>query len=280
MHQHHGLQVVLATGFATAIAGTHQDAKIIPAPAFRSHRPFLIVPYLRGAGDVLVASLPDVCPFAEQSGGCVLRRVHERARKTGPGHPIQVMRCRTHDRCFTLYPPGHAPYQRFAIERRAPDGGLLVVEGETDPVRTDFGGTVFEAGLDGKEGRAWRRCSSSEDEYDRWWGRQGRHQRLAGELLGVAAGVSAQERERVAALLGVGMLTLEEAGRDWHDGYRTRGRAITLVLRCVRRTFGRMLRLLHAGFLSRRWGRPMLWHAGRRTVETLPFPPPGTPQPP
>jgi len=92
--------------------------------------------------------------------------------------------------------------------------------------------------------------------------------------------VSAQERERVAALLGVETMTLAEAGRDWDHGYRARGGAIARVLRRVRRTFGRMLRLLHAGFLFGRWGRPMLWRDDRRTVETLPFPPSGTPPPP
>lgn len=227
-----------------------------------------------------MASIPDRCPLGARSGGCALRRVHERPRKTGPRHPLLVMRCGTHGRCFTLYPPGHAPYQRYAVERRGPEGELLVVEAGSDPTRVDFSGTLFEAGLDGEAGRAWPRRSASASGCERWWPRQERHQLWAGEVLGVASGVSAPLRERIAAVLGVATLSLEAAGRDWGKGYRVRGCAIMHVLRGMRRTLGRMLRLLHVGFLARRWGLPMLWREERRTVETLPFPPPGTPPSP
>jgi len=236
------------------------------------------VRYRAGAGGDLVAAIPDRCPFAaEDDGSCELGRVHERPRKTGPCHPLQVMRCRTHARCFTLYPSGFAPYQRIGVERRGPEGSLLVPDAGADATSLDFSGTIFEAALDGARGQAWRRESSGDGEG--WWGTQGRHLQMAGELFGVASSVDTQLRERLGALLEIDTLSLSESSAVWSEGYRSRSRAILGVLARLRRTPGRVLRLLHAGFLAGRWGRPLWWRDGRRIVETLPFQPPGRASP-
>jgi hypothetical protein len=55
-----------------------------------------------------------------------------------------------------------------------------------DGLREEFEGTVFDAALDGAEGRAWARASDGKLP-DRWWSTQGRHLRLASRLLGMIA---------------------------------------------------------------------------------------------
>jgi hypothetical protein len=74
-----------------------------------------------------------------------------------------VVRCRTHAGAFTLYPPGHVPYGRQAVEPLAPDGGRLLgerTEGEpNDPLEQQLAGGLFDAALDAAAGRCWSRCS-------------------------------------------------------------------------------------------------------------------------
>lgn len=235
--------------------------------------------YRRGPDDVLVPEIPDECPFVGGGDGpCVLRGVHDRPRKTGPCHPLRVMRCETHGRCFTLYPLGYAPYQRVGVEQRGPDGSLLVLDGDQQAAQVDFSATLFEAALDGAEARAWRR-RPSQASCDRWWATQGRRLLRAGAMLGVGPDVSDSQRVRTAALLGVETLLLKESTARWQQGYRARGQAVTAVLCRMGRSVGRALRLLHAGFLAGHWGCPMFWHDGRRLVEILPFQPPGTAAP-
>jgi hypothetical protein len=38
-----------------------------------------------------------------------------RERKTGPGVPLRVIFCHSHNRYFTVYPMGHVPYSRMAM---------------------------------------------------------------------------------------------------------------------------------------------------------------------
>ena len=38
-----------------------------------------------------------------------------RDRKTGPEHPLRVVRCLTHENAFTLYPEGFVPYGRVPV---------------------------------------------------------------------------------------------------------------------------------------------------------------------
>jgi len=38
-----------------------------------------------------------------------------RERKTGPGIPLRLIFCRSHNRHFTVYPMGHVPYSRMPM---------------------------------------------------------------------------------------------------------------------------------------------------------------------
>ena len=114
--------------------------------------------------------------LAGEAGECRVRRAGWRERKTGPQHPLQKVRCRTHGVAFTLYPVGHIPYAREPVlcqsssrsdDPRATLVGAAVaasrgehwfdelIEDESGPVRRTqmrrIARVAFVAGLDGVE---------------------------------------------------------------------------------------------------------------------------------
>jgi len=235
----------------------------------RSHRPFIVTSYVVGSDGEVGPEMPSSCPAGACRGErCRLSRHHRRRRKTGPGHPLAVIACRTHGVAFTLYPPGYGPYRRQPVERLSPDGRALGVE--TDPDVVEFAGTLFEAASDARAGRAWARDGAGDRPQEHWWSTQGRHLRLAARLVGVAVELAEKLRERVAAALSVGMLTLREKSKA--RGYREIGEAVCAVLAELGRGPRRSRRLLLCGHLVGRWGEPMHWDARRGVLRRSPFP--------
>ena len=140
--------------------------------------PYVLVP---GQPDgVLVASVPATCPLSVElpdAGPCRMRAHHLRERKTGPCHAVQVVICRTHGCAFTLYPPGHVPYGRYAVVPVSRDADLLRIaaddlgqpSGRAAGARPRGGApqrpseripwetTQFVAALDAAAGHAWPR---------------------------------------------------------------------------------------------------------------------------
>jgi hypothetical protein len=207
---------------------------------------------------------------------CDVRPHHLRPRKTGPRHPLLVVTCRSHKASFTLYPPGFAPYQRTPVLSLPPDGGT-VLPGEANEPLEAFRGTLFEAALDAKEGKAWSR-NSERDVPASWWSTQGRHIAVASRLLGVAREIGDRAREAIAAVLSVACLVLRDQSRSLGRGYRSKGEAICVVLDALgARTCAE--RLLFAGYATGLWARPWTWDPSRRCLASLPFPAPGTEAP-
>ncbi len=139
----------------------------------------------------LSPEVPTVGPCGQYDAHpCRLYAHHDRPRKTGPCFPIRVMCCRTHGRCFTLYPPGHVPYGRQRLAPVAPDGNPLVSAKGAERFR----GTLFEAALDAAEGQVWphRYCDGSP--LPRFPTQLVHLVRGAG-LVGVAPGLDARQRE-------------------------------------------------------------------------------------
>lgn len=234
----------------------------------RSHRPFIVTPYVVGRGGDFEAEMPSSCPLGARAGErCRLFLHHHRRRKTGPSHPLAVIACRTHGIGFTLYPPGYGPYRRQPVERLSPDGRRLGVEDEAEAA--ELAGTLFEAASDARAGRAWARDGAGDRPPERWWSTQGRHLGLAARLVGVAAELAEKMRERVAAALSVGTLTLREHSKA--RGYRELGEAVCSVLAAVGGGPHRSRRLLACGHLVGRWGEPMHWDARRAVLRPSPF---------
>ena len=128
----------------------------LPLGGFRQ-RGFQISPYVEADGGRLrpAAGLRQ-CPKANGAEVCRLRKSGFRPRKTGPCYPIAVSGCGTHDRYFTVYPPGFEPYAR---ERHAPvdNAGQVVKEVEVTPAREAWRGTIFPRPHRGERGQSLAR---------------------------------------------------------------------------------------------------------------------------
>jgi hypothetical protein len=158
-----------------------------PAPRLR---PFVYAPYLPLDGSWAPCSLPALCPWASSQPclPCAVRLDHWRPRKTGPCFPLAVLRCRPHERAFTLYPCGFVPYAQVPLAPVTPAGNPVFCADEPDPAAPQpdepdpaapqpdeplcapvpaptggakalgaWRGTLFDAALDAAAGNAWRR---------------------------------------------------------------------------------------------------------------------------
>ena len=247
----------------------------------RARRDFVVTPYFPDAWGGLEPERPALCPLGVGGGGvCEIGEHHRRDRKTGPCFPLVVLSCRTHRLGFTLYPPGHAPYQRQAVLRLGPDGSAVIGEGER-PALWEYESTLFEAALWARTGRAGGRDSGA-GPARLWWSTQGRHLQLALRLLGLARELDCRGRELLAQVLVVDVLLLHELakGLEMCSGYRALGSAIGRVLEALHGGALRARRLLCSGHLVGHWGEPLHWDKVRRCFVRSPFPPLASARPP
>lgn len=209
------------------------------------------------------------CPRSVADQRCRLFISHRRRRQTGPEHPLTVVECTTHGGCFTLYPPGYAPYLRQPVLLLSPDGREVVREPVDCEQASEWRGTLFEAAVDAKAGCAWWLTSENTAADHRWHGTQGRHLHRSASLLGVACELGDRVREAISACLSVGTLVLRELSTA--QGYRAIGGAVCNVLQRVRGGVRRALQLLVCGHLVGHWGAPWRWDPVRQVVERSPF---------
>ena len=237
-----------------------------------ARRSFIISPYSPDRDGKLIAALPTRCPKGvEADTPCAIKAKGWRKRKTGPGFPLRVLWCKSHNEHFTLYPPGYAPYQRAPVLRLAPDGArVLDEEGKALAGAKSFEGTLFEAVIEARQKRPWAR-NSNKGVPDRWWSTQGRHLALALRLTGVSESTDERLQETLAMVLGVRQLVIHEVAQRPKRGYEERGKAAWSVLRLVPRGRIRALRLLLCGYLIGKWGEPWSWDPRRGALERLPF---------
>lgn len=121
-------------------------------PQTVARRHFVVTPY-EPVDNQLLPQFPDTCPLGVKDGqACRLFSDHFRERKTGPQFALCVMRCRTHEIGFTLYPPGYPPWGRKPWVR---DGLVAKVEDGVEDNAEWFRNTYFEAALDAAEGVFW-----------------------------------------------------------------------------------------------------------------------------
>lgn len=183
--------------------------------------------------------------------------IHEwRERSSGPEFPLMVAYCRTHDRYFTVYPPGHVPYGRVAIgpEPETGEGGLAAWR------RTLFEAVVGEAWLHDyvySGGPSW----------------QTHRRRLVrcGDLVGLRG----DERvgESIAAMLDVPLHMHAAARLEFQRGDVSSQRsALRSVLESVEIS-PRLWRVLsRAGHAAGRWGGAWEWSRGGPLLPPFPTP--------
>jgi hypothetical protein len=250
-------------GLFTQMSGSHETRS--------SARPFVISAYRADVEGVLRPDMPDVGWCATENSECCRLSVdHRRPRTTGPRYPLTVLRCATHKRAFTVYPPGYAPYARTPMTVLAPDGGHL--QGRSKSGAERFRGTLFDAALDAANGIAWSRESSDSPQH-RWWGTQLRHLALAMRLLGIAVNAK-KTQEQIAQTLAIDLLTLheQEAKLRIRDGYRQQGEAVRRVLAGIITALQFLPeRLFECGYIVAHWGPCHRWLPEPHALRRQPF---------
>jgi hypothetical protein len=206
--------------------------------------------------------------------------------------PLLVMRCATHQRSFTLYPPGYAPYGRSRLAPVVPDGSAVLTDRGQQVDRREgagaadrFAGTYFGAALDAARGELWP--SGWQQPVDagpsaRWSSTQARRTRTASRLLGVALELPLETRVLVAEALGVEALLLHEESRKLgaSAGVSATSRAVAAVLALLPSSGCLVDRLAEAGHVVGLWPEPWRWDPRRGVLQPRPFRPVGTRSPP
>jgi hypothetical protein len=201
-------------------------------PQTVARRHFVVTPYEQD-GDQLLPQLPDTCPVEAKDGQpCRLYRDHFRARKTGPPFALCVMRCRTHEIGFTLYPPGYTPWGR---KPWVADERLVTVDDDAAWLRNN---TYFEAALDAAQRIVWPREKTRDADFgipsDLT---QACHLSRAIRLLGINQTPS--RREIFASLFDIPGQVLHDAARliDQPPNLADLGRSVCTVLEAIPSTF-------------------------------------------
>ena len=203
----------------------------------RQNRVYVVSPYYADRDGKLIPELPDWGPCHNwDQRACNLGIDHYRDRKTGPCFPILVLRCSTHNKGFTVYPPGYTPYGRHPLAPVGPDGELITEKRGAQR----FAGTYFDAALDAANHCFWL-CESTHNSLTPRLSTQKRHLSRAGLLLGIQAGLHQRLREEMAQILAVPAQRLYDSAAllAAHPDCQSQGQAICLVLdslqssRCV-----------------------------------------------
>jgi hypothetical protein len=225
------------------------------------NRFYVVSPYHPDTDGDFIPDIPSHGPCRERDGReCKLCIDHFRERKQGPGPNLCVMRCGTHKKGFTIYPPGWVPYGRKALAPVALDGGAI---SNGDGARR-FAGTCFDAALDAADRRAWPRQSDS-GSVDPRFSTQTRHLRRSSLLLGIHPSFDQRVREQTAQILDVpGQLLCDAAALiERQPGYHGSGRACRDILESIPASNSIFESLAEAGAVVRLWPSPRLWDRRR-----------------
>ena len=178
------------------------------------------------------------------------------------------MHCTSHHSYFTIYPPGYGPHQRQRLVKTSYGTSEVRRGGQ---LRESFEKSLFEAAIDGSEGKAWSREWMEAPR--QWWETQRRRIGRAQALLGLVPKITQTDGLEVAGLLDVDYLLLAEARKKISEkpGYRSRGQAVRLVLGELMNRGSPHDRLLLAGQRAGLWGRPLWWDAESGIIRGIPF---------
>ena len=219
-----------------------------------AHDPFLVVPYRCDSDGWIKAHLPTQCPHRQPDDPpCMVIRKGHRVRKTGPGFRFCIFRCRRHNKKFTAYPPGYAPFLRKPLVSLAVNGLGL----SRDEPGSVLSNTIFQAALDAAQGKTWPKGVVTPTE--QCFMTQTRRLRRIARLLGISPHMGTRERERVVVgCLEIPVLAAHEAHQslEKNHGYQSLGRNMRRVLCELASGFRVYERMLESGYLNGFWGRP------------------------
>lgn len=176
--------------------------------------------------------------------------------------------CCTAHSCFTIYPPGFSPYQRKSLGQAAyGNSGLVGTHWPKETCRD----SLFQAALDGSEGKAWLRYWVEGPR--QWWESQRRDISKAQSLLGLALGMTQAEILAVATILDIDYLLIAEARAKIGaaPGYQCRGKGVRMVLNVLMNKGSPLERLQLAGCRAGLWGKPLWWDSESKILRENPF---------
>ncbi len=233
------------------------------------NRVYVVCAYYADSHGKLVAELPGFGPCHHwDQRPCKLCIDHYRARKTGPCFPILVIRCSTHKKGFTIYPPGYVPHGRQQLAPVAPDGHLITEKSGAQL----FTGTYFDAALDAAVGHFWP-CESTTGSLSARYCTQKRHLSRALLLLGIQPGLHQRLREETAHILAMpGQLLHDSAALiQTHPNYQNQGKAICHVLNALEPSTSLFERLADVGAGVCLWPALELWDSQRKIFRLSPY---------
>lgn len=214
--------------------------------------------YAPDQGGVCRPEIPEHCPHGADGSRCRMAVHGIRRRKTGPGHALVVVVCRTHGCFFTLYPPGYVPYSRMPVSPVGCDD------------MADFSGwkrTIFVAAVVAMVGgAAWPREGGGGPCFRT----QRRQIERAAQWLGLRS--PRPEAEAVAYCLDVTVMdhcVARNAYRTAH-GFRGRAAAVGRVLKLLKRDRSLLPRVLRSGHRTGVCGQPWWWRPGRGYAPSFP----------
>jgi hypothetical protein len=229
---------------ATGLQGVvlrHQEGCHTQDPK-RKHD-FIIGSYRQDDVGEWFVDLPVRGPCADRAkNACKIKLKLQRERKTGPRHPLFVVKCETHGRFFTIYPPGFGPY----VRKRLP---CQQVDAQAAP--------ALRAVRDAADEQVprWLDWRDPEGKEPCWRSTQWRQIARWGRWLGLVGPEG--NGQQIAAALGV-PLHEHAAARAMYQKrlhYRQRAVALLSVLRLVSLAGDVMRKLLRAGAIAGLMGR-------------------------
>ncbi len=196
-------------------------------------RKFVTTRYCHDDDGEMEATLPTACAHGGDGRSCQIRRHEKRQRVFGPGYPLQVVVCVTHEVCFTLYPYGWTPWGRKPV---------LAMEGR----RAAWHKTIFCAAIAAARGQLWPEKPDTEDGSWQRASTQRRQIMHAGYVLGLWGPQT--QRDDALDELGVSLTEHRRAHDEWAraDDRQTRAQAICRLLEAIPLHLG-----LFAGLLRR-----------------------------
>ena len=179
-----------------------------------------------------------------------------------------MIRCSTHKKGFTIYPPGYVPYGRQQLAPVAPDGHLITEKSGAQLFR----GTYFDAALDAAVGHFWP-CESTTGSLSARYCTQKRHLSRALLLLGIQPGLHERLREEASQILALpGQLLHDSAALiQAHPNYKNQGKAICHVLNALEPSTSLFERLADAGASVCLWPALELWDPQRKILRLSPY---------
>ncbi len=249
-------------GYEAAVIGGENGNRL------RKRRLYVISEYHVDDKGKLRPELPDYGPCHIRNGcSCKISAQFFRSRETGPCFPLLIVKCETHNKAFTIYPPGHFPYGRQLLAPVAPNGDSITKKNGLER----FEGTLFDAAMDSARGHYWP-FESMENSLTPRRTTQSRHLSRTALMLGVQPGLHERLREEIKRILALpGQLYYDSTAIvNEHPDAQHQGKAICKLLNELEDSPSIFDRLAEVGANVCLWPPPKRWDPRHKRYRSSP----------